>query len=107
MEFFGGDTGFGGAGGAEVGGDFFGGEFALEGDEDAPLEVGEVDDAGFDDVGGLVGFGAGLEPAAADVAYAEDEEALGGHELEVLGAGAVAEVSAVGVHGETLGDFEG
>ena len=66
--------------------DFTGSEFAFEREEDFPLEIGEINGGSGHHGGGLIGAGAGREILAADVADAEGEDAMRGHEDEFFGA---------------------
>jgi hypothetical protein len=70
-------------------------EFALQLDEDAPFQVGELDDAGVDHVSKRFTLRADLQTLAADVADAEDEEFFRREQQEALRAGFPAQEFAV------------
>ena len=100
------DLRFGGAGGPDIGNEFLGSEFTLDGHEDAPFEFVELDDIHIHDFSESIGFAARFHAATADVTDAESEEAFGGHDAVMISANLVAEVIAVFGHRVTLRDFE-
>lgn len=96
-----------GASGPRVFVDFIEGEFFFEDEEDFPFFWCEFGGDGGHHDGGGIGFVTGFEGAAADVADAECEDAVGGHEEVFGGSGEFEEFGGVVVEGFADGDFEG
>ena len=92
-----------GTGPPRIFGDFFGGELFLDREEDLPLVGIEFDWRGGGHFRGRIGPGAGLHRFAADVSHPEGEDAIRGHEDELLGTGDAAEDFGVFFEGLALG----